>query len=89
MKPDKYQLKAIKDNSNILLIAGAGAGKTFTIVQKIKYLIENNYVNPKEILVLSFTNKSVNDLKKKITSNVNITTFHKLAIEILDLNNII
>lgn len=88
MKPDKYQLKAIKDNSNILLIAGAGAGKTFTIVQKIKYLIENNYVNPKEILVLSFTNKSVNDLKKKITSNVNITTFHKLAIEILDLNKI-
>lgn len=88
MKPDKYQLKAIKDNSNILLIAGAGAGKTFTIVQKIKYLIENNYANPKEILVLSFTNKSVNDLKKKITSNVNITTFHKLAIEILDLNKI-
>lgn len=88
MKPDKYQLKAIKDNSNILLIAGAGAGKTFTIVQKIKYLIENNYVNPKEILVLSFTNKSVNDLKKKIASNVNITTFHKLAIEILDLNKI-
>ena len=88
MKPDKYQLKAIKDSSNILLIAGAGAGKTFTIVQKIKYLIENNYVNPKEILVLSFTNKSVNDLKKKITSNVNITTFHKLAIEILDLNKI-
>ena len=88
MKPDEYQLKAIKDNSNILLIAGAGAGKTFTIVQKIKYLIENNYVNPKEILVLSFTNKSVNDLKKKIASNVNITTFHKLAIEILDLNKI-
>lgn len=88
MKPDKYQLKAIKDSSNILLIAGAGAGKTFTIVQKIKYLIENNYANPKEILVLSFTNKSVNDLKKKITSNVNITTFHKLAIEILDLNKI-
>lgn len=88
MKPDKYQLKAIKDNSNILLIAGAGAGKTFTIVHKIKYLIENNIVSPEEILVLSFTNKSVNDLKKKITSNVNITTFHKLAIEILDLNKI-
>ena len=38
MKPDKYQLDAIKSNKNTLLIAGAGAGKTFTIIEKIKYL---------------------------------------------------
>lgn len=84
MKPDKYQLKAIKEEGNILLIAGAGAGKTYTITEKIKYLIEKKNYKPYEILVISFTNKSVDDLKKKIKEKVNITTFHKLAISILD-----
>ena len=66
MKPDKYQLDAIKSTKNTLLIAGAGAGKTFTIVEKIKYLVNEIGIKQEEILVISFTNKSVNDLKKKI-----------------------
>lgn len=66
MKPDKYQLDAIKSNKNTLLIAGAGAGKTFTIIEKIKYLINEKNIKPCEILVISFTNKSVNDLKRKL-----------------------
>ena len=36
MKPDEYQLEAIKYDKNLLLIAGAGAGKTYTITEKIK-----------------------------------------------------
>ena len=44
MKPDKYQLEAIECDKNLLLIAGAGAGKTYTITEKIKYLIEENYL---------------------------------------------
>lgn len=84
MKPDKYQLDAVKSNKNTLLIAGAGAGKTFTIIEKIKYLINEKNIKPCEILVISFTNKSVNDLKRKIDYKIDIMTFHKLAISILD-----
>ena len=84
MKLDEYQLEAVKTLNNTLLIAGAGAGKTFTIVKKIEYLINNNICTEDEILVISFTNKSVDDLKKKIDKNIDIYTFHKLAMEILD-----
>ena len=88
-KPDIYQEKAIKNNSkNILLIAAAGSGKTFTIIKKIEYLINYYNIKPAEILVISFTNKSVDDLKRKINFNVNIFTFHKLATDILKYNNI-
>ena len=58
---DKYQQKAVNSSGNILLIAGAGAGKTFTITKKIDYLINNKVCNPEEILIISFTNKSVAD----------------------------
>ena len=80
---DKEQKLALyTEEINTLVLASAGSGKTLTICAKIKYLIENN-INPNEILVLSFTNNSVNDLKNKINEDINIYTFHKLAIEIL------
>ena len=84
MNLDKYQLDAVESLTNTLLIAGAGAGKTFTIVKKIDYLINNNICKENEILVISFTNKSVNDIKKKISYNVDVFTFHKLAMNILN-----
>ena len=80
---DKYQLKAIKEKKNTLLIAGAGSGKTTTIVGKINYLLKNGY-NEKDILCISFTNKSVSDLKKKLNNSIDVFTFHKLAINILN-----
>ena len=82
IKFDKYQLKAIKEEKNTLLIAGAGAGKTTTIVGKVNYLLQNGY-NNEDILCISFTNKSVNDLKEKLPS-IDVFTFHKLAINILN-----
>lgn len=87
-KLDQYQKDAVLTDENTLLIAGAGAGKTFTITKKIEYLIEEKGYNPEEILVISFTNKSVDDLKKKIKYNCEILTFHKLAINILKDHNI-
>lgn len=88
VKADKYQEEAILCNSNCLLIAGAGAGKTFTIVGKINYVLENNIYKEKDILVISFTNKSVEDLKLKINYDIDIFTFHKLAMQILKDYNI-
>ena len=88
MKLDRYQKQAVVTNENILLIAGAGAGKTFTITQKINYIVTHNICLPEEILLISFTNKSVDDLKSKIKYNCDILTFHKLAINILNDYNI-
>ncbi len=85
-KVDEYQMEAIKEEKNTLLIAAAGSGKTFTIRGKINYLLAKG-IKKEEILIISFTNKSVNDLKEKIAIN-DIFTFHKLAIDILKYNNI-
>ena len=83
---DKYQLKAIKSNKNTLLVAGAGAGKSTTIIGKINYLLEHGYKET-EILCISFTNASVNDLKRKLNNNIDVFTFHKLAINIIKNDN--
>ena len=81
---DLTQRKIILDDTeNILAVAGAGSGKTLTIVGKVKYLIEIKKINPKEILCISFTNETVNSLKNKLNYEVDVFTFHKLSLEIL------
>ena len=81
---NEKQLEAIKSLENTLVVAGAGSGKTFTIVNKIKYLLDNNIYKENELLVISFTNESVNHLKRKIDYNLDIMTFHKLAITLIN-----
>ena len=88
IKLDKYQRKVVEDNSDrLLVIAGAGSGKTLTIIAKIKYLIEKKGMKENEILCLSFTNETVNNLKDKVKYNVDVFTFHKLALKILEKSN--
>lgn len=84
IKPDKYQNKVIKSKAkNILVIAGAGSGKTQTIVMKIRKLI-NERINPEEILCISFTRESSQNLEKKLkTIGVSVKTFHSLGYEII------
>lgn len=84
---NEKQLEAVKSLNNTLVIAGAGSGKTFTIVNKINYILENKIYKEDEILVISFTNESVNDLKRKINYNLNIMTFHKLSLSLLNNKN--
>lgn len=81
---NEKQLEAVKSLENTLVVAGAGSGKTFTIVNKIKYLLDNNIYKENELLVISFTNESVNDLKRKIDYDLDIMTFHKLAITLIN-----
>ena len=85
IKLDNRQIKILKSRrKKILVLAGAGSGKTFTIAAKVRYLIEYEKINPKKILCISFTNDSVNSLKNKINNkNVNVMTFHKLALNII------
>lgn len=85
---DDHQMQLLLHDANSLVIAGAGSGKTLTILGKVNYLIEQKNINPSNILLISFTNASVNDIKNRIKYNVNVFTFHKLAMHILKENKI-
>ena len=81
---DSQQREAIVvDEDAVKVIAGAGSGKTFTIQGKVKYLTEKRDVDPSEILAISFSNASVNDLKERIAEPIDIKTFHKVGKDIL------
>lgn len=81
---DSQQREAIVvDEDAVKVIAGAGSGKTFTIQGKVKYLTEKKDVDPSEILAISFSNASVDDLKERIAEPIDIKTFHKVGKDIL------
>ena len=57
------QIEAVKaDQKRILVLAGAGSGKTKTLLQKLKYLIEEKKVQPSEILAITFTKNAANEM---------------------------
>lgn len=85
---DEEQRRVIlTDEDHTLVIAGAGAGKTTTIAAKVKYLTEKQKINPSQILVISFTNKAVEELKERINHRLKIpatiSTFHSIGYSIL------
>lgn len=85
---DDQQIDAIvRKNKNQLVIAGAGSGKTTTIVGKVKYLLLTKQYKPEDILLLSFTNASASEMKDRVKNETNIDldvmTFHKLGLEII------
>lgn len=69
--PTKNQQKAIFHHKGpALVVAGPGSGKTFVLVKRVKNLIEEHKVNPKKILMTTFTDKAANELKIRISENV-------------------
>ena len=90
---DKEQKKIVLDKSKYLLVvAGAGSGKTLTILGKINYLVKYKKISKDDILCISFTKASSDSLKEKIKQEFNLDmkvyTFHKLSLEILKENKI-
>ena len=82
------QLVAIsKDVHTHLVLAGAGTGKTTTIVGLIKYLLKTGKYKQNEILVLSFTNASASEMKERISNEtgypIDASTFHKLGMNMI------
>lgn len=89
---DDDQRRAIlTDEDYCLVIAGAGAGKTTTVAAKVKYLVDKKKVDPRQILVISFTNKAVNELKERIQRDLKIdcpiATFHSTGNAVIHVNS--
>lgn len=83
----------------VLIIAGPGTGKTFTLVKRIAYLVSEKKVNPSEIMVVTFTEKAAKELLTRISNeflkidlNINmnemyIGTFHSVCLRLLKENS--
>lgn len=85
---DDEQRKAILiDEDYSLVIAGAGSGKTTTMAAKVKYLVEIKKIDPRQIILLAFTNKAASELDARINEDfqlgVSVLTFHKLGAEFI------
>lgn len=85
---DEEQRRAvITDDDYCLLVAGAGAGKTTTMAAKVKYLVEKKNIDPREIIVISYTNKAIGELRDRINKGLGIPakicTFHAFAYDIV------
>lgn len=90
---EKQREAASHDKGPILVIAGAGTGKTRVLTHRIAHLIETGKARPGEILAITFTNKAANEMKERIAQLIDydidrmwIGTFHSVCVRILRRN---
>src|SRR5262245_26303783 len=86
------QLEAVHATEGpVLILAGAGSGKTRVITYRVAHLIENRAVRPEQILAVTFTNKAADQMKFRVRNLLRgarsadplISTFHSLCVRIL------
>ncbi len=88
---DKQQEAVLCTEGPLLVIAGAGSGKTRVLTHRVAYLIEEKGVNPWNVLAITFTNKAAAEMRARITNllsedlaaDVWVSTFHALGVRIL------
>ena len=87
---NEEQKKAVVHTGGpMIILAGAGSGKTRVLTYKVIYLIQEKKVDPQNILMVTFTNKAANEMKQRIQKLSNqidkplIGTFHSLCARIL------
>ncbi|MGO1580026.1 MAG: ATP-dependent helicase [Peptoniphilaceae bacterium] len=90
---EKQREALLKTEGPVLILAGAGSGKTKVVTHKIAYLIEEKEIFPSSILAITFTNKAANEMKERVAKLIDVDvegmwigTFHSICIRILRRN---
>ena len=91
-KLNPQQTKAVEYASGpLIIVAGAGTGKTTVITRKIAYLLENKLAQPEEILALAFNDKAAQEIQERVDELIDIgyvemqiSTFHSFCQRILE-----
>ena len=88
----KQQQAVLATDGAVLVVAGAGTGKTHVLISRIAYILNNGFATPWQILALTFTNKAANELKNRLTQlsfgrwnagDIWCGTFHSVCLRIL------
>ena len=86
----QQQAAVIHEGSPLLVVAGAGSGKTRVLTRRIAYLLGERGVNPYEVLAITFTNKAAAEMKERVAAQVGdraksmwVSTFHSACVRIL------
>ena len=93
-KLNDKQLEAVKMNEGpLLVLAGAGSGKTRVLTTKVAYLVQELGISPEHILAITFTNKAAKEMKDRVLNilgstayNIQISTFHSFGLLIMKEN---
>ena len=87
---DKQREAVLHGDGPLLILAGAGSGKTRVLTHRIAYLIDEHHVSPYQILALTFTNKAAKEMRERVDNLVEIgaesiwvSTFHSTCVRIL------
>ena len=87
---DRQKEAVLYNEGPLLIIAGAGAGKTKTLTTKIAFLIEEKEVSPYNILAITFTNKAAKEMKDRLylqlgdaVKKLQVSTFHSFGLKLL------
>ena len=90
---EKQKEAVVNYTGPMLILAGAGSGKTRVLTTKVAYLINEKNINPENILAITFTNKAAKEMKERIYSivgpnafKIQISTFHSFGLKIIKEN---